>query len=347
MGEFAKAADQHEYLYYIQQKAYASGSKEALAAKQEWADWNLQYFLSDGVTQPMRGERLNFTGGMNRIGRRVSYLAVQNTTTGFTYYIPEDSARGPGPGPMTADDVLDIRLVNANKGYEELMKSPVATGEGRSELVLKKANVAMAIKRQMDAVDHLEDGPEYRGSKIGFVSQGDNLVVMRAYATTRDDLQSLAKEQEPVSPTAAANAWIMVGDWELRFGNQQTGKKAYEKALGLLAQSGLSGDELARAFNPAPLTLVPAFAVHPFTRAFFGISPQTRLDYKGHIDLDLSVTELGQIRFLNITDASPNTSVVMRRMLLTYLRKHPVRPLVQDGKLVKESALSLRVYYAY
>jgi hypothetical protein len=91
---------------------------------------------------------------------------------------------------------------------------------------------------------------------------------------------------------------------------------------------------------------VPGFALHPYSRSFYGISADAPLDFDGYIDLTLTLNSNGVIKGPRISSTSVEINQRLRSVLLDYLREHRMRPLAQDGKLVKESELTLRIHYS-
>lgn len=360
-----EVAAHHDYLYYLQQKAYPADSKELLQAKEEYADWNVQYFFLDGVRRNNGRTALNFSQVMTRGGQRVEYVAIQNPRNGQYSYVPStDISRVFNtPNSMGGDlysrsigfshlpeEIIDARLRRARELYQEIGKSANSAHAGERTEVLdyKLANIAYAVRRQMSAIEMQGDDNSLIANRWAS-SRDNNPVVQRDFYATRDKLRHKAEQLESNAEASAetkAQAWLDLADWEISYDRSRGGSDHYQKALDVLVKAGRSPTEISAFVNPKPLLPTPAYAIHPYTRTVLGLPENEPLAYIGYMDVTLTLTQQGVVRNSSIVGASTNTPLPIRRLLLDFLREQPMRPLVQNGSLVKESTLSLRVHYA-
>jgi hypothetical protein len=177
-----------------------------------------------------------------------------------------------------------------------------------------------------------------------------NSLVTQGYTRNRETLEALAArlEQDPASnPVAVGKAYIDVGDWHLAYDRGERGRDAYRKAIETMQKGNVDAATIASIFNPGPLVPVPGFALHPYSRGFFGLSGAEAQEPAGYFDVELSLTENGRVRDLRIVGAAPEAPQRLRRLLLEYLRNHAMRPQLVDGTLAREAPLSVRVHYYF
>lgn len=360
LADFDELNDHEEYLYYIQQKSYDAGDQRLLAAKERWADWNVQSFLKEGTIR-------NYADGIvptNSVsmGSRNDYVAVQNPNNGNIVYVPRNQMGNLMNSASVTDlymrsstfavppeMLVDERLRRARDLYEELLESPDENYHNNRGVQLehKLANIAYATKKQLDA---MRSSVEENSLDFNRISAPEPVIplISAGYSKNRESLEAIITrlEAEPDSnPVEIARAWINVGDWNLSYERLQRGRDAYDKALAVLTTAGVPAERIDAIFNPSPLIPVPGFALHPYSRSFFGIAADAPLDYTGYIDLTLTLNSNGIIKSPRIIGTSADTGQHLRSLLLDYLREQRMRPLVQDGTMVKESELTLRVHY--
>lgn len=377
LGNFSEVDDFHGYLFYIQQRSYEDGDPRLVAAQEEWADWNIESYMKDIAQQ---GDSVTFDTGGGSAGR-TDYVAVQNPRDGSFTYIPRsqmmttmnplgragyfDPAFMQSHG-VDAERVIDDRLRTARTYYEDIVEStepdeenadtPAAPAntldtDAMHRIERKLANVAYAIKNQLDSIDKVQEdeGSLYYNSRLS-QNYTPPQAVTRGYQRNRDALEASAEklEQDP-SATALqkAQAWIDVGDWNVGFDYAQRGTEAYKKAWELLRSSGMDDAAIERVFMPAPLVPAPAFAIHRYSREVFGIDPGASIDYKGYLDLTLNVSRYGDVAGIKIDSAVPEVSQVLRSELIDYLRIQKMRPAFVNGEPVKRDNVRLRYYYSY
>lgn len=367
LADFDELNDHHEYLYYIQQKSYAEDDPRLLAAKEDWADWNVQSYLKEGVVR--NGFNPAAAGTVTMGGNGNDYVAVQNPRNGNVAYVPRNQMNNVlNPGAVgtnatltdfymrsasfgvTPEQLVDERLNRARDLYEEILESSKSdVGDRSIEVQHKLANIAYAVKRQLEAMQSSSQENSLNFNRIT-APEPSLPLVSQGYSNNREALEEIAMrlaEDPDRNAVALAQAYINLGDWNLAYDRPQRGRDEYEKALAVLAEAGLPADEISRIFNPSPLVPLPGFALHPYSRPFYGIAATAPLARAGHVDMTLTVNNYGTVRSPRVTAVSPGTSQRLRSLLLNYLRNQPMRPLVQNGSLMKESELTLRIHYSY
>jgi tetratricopeptide (TPR) repeat protein len=361
LADFDELNDHEEYLYYIQQKSYDADDQRLLAAKERWADWNVQSFLKEGTVR-------NYADGIAptnsvSMGTRNDYVAVQNPNNGNIVYVPRNQMGNVMNSTSITDlymrsttyavppeMLVDERLRRARDLYEELIESRDADYQASHGVQIehKVANIAYAIKRQLDS---MRSAAEENSLDFNRISAPEPVIplISSGYTKSRESLEAIISRLEAApdtDPVELARALINLGDWNMSYERLQRGRGSYEKALAVLTEAGVSADRIDAIFNPSPLIPVPGFALHPYSRSFFGIAAGAALDYDGHIDMTLTLNNNGVIKSPRIIGTSSDTTQQLRSLLLDYLREQRMRPLVQDGKLMKESTLVLRVHYS-
>lgn len=364
VGNYGDVDDYHEYLYYIQQKSYPEGDARLLAAKERWADWNVESFLRQGIGVDASGR---FANSMS-----MEYVAVQHPTNGSFQYIPRNqlpnvlnpySFNGSGFGAnaspydrssfymVNPETMIDPRLRKARDLYEEIRTERTAQGSANQDYAVehKLAGIAYTVKTQIDQIESVSSVGSL-GFNRTLQPRSSNQLVSRDYAKNRINLEAIATQlaADPDSnPVEVANAWLYLGDWHVAFGYVARAEEAYANAWNVLAAADSDADLVNRVLAPAPLLPVPAFALHPHSRALVGVAPDAVLDYKGYLDVTLSVNRNGSISAPRIDATSADASQQLRSALLDFLRNTRVRPLLAAGKPVDQKELKLRYYYAY
>lgn len=354
----------HEYLYYIQQKSYDDGDPRLLAAKVEWADWNLESYMKDtalGQDSPAA------------VANGEEYVAVQDSRTGSFTYVPRmrylsamsDAALFGVMDPtllqtygVDAERLIDDRLQRARGLYEDVVEADAAEAEDAStgtepvdvrSVQHKLASVAFAVKQQFEGIDMVDEPGSmyYRRTIQGYSPPAE---VTRGYSRNRDTFETIAMEleQDPAATVLQkAQAWIDLGDWNIAFDSPQRAEDAYASAWALLNAAGMDAAAIAEVFMPELLVPAPGFAIHKYSREIYGIDPDASIDYKGHLDLTLDVNRFGDVSGMRIDSGYPDASQVLRSELLDYLREQKVRPAVVNGETVKREGVKLRYYYSY
>lgn len=368
-GNIDEVSNFEEYLYYINQKSFAVDDPRLLAAKERWADWNVQAYLKQGN----RNTSFNAgPAGTASLGSAAGpeFVAVQNPRNGSYLYVPRSQMlnvlNSPGlPGAMGVNDLymrssafavspemmMDERLRRARDLYQEIIDHPDEDFQRTRErdVELKLANIAFATKREFDALENRSD-PGATSLQQMNTTVMPNSLVTQGYTRNRERLEALAArlEQDPSSdPVAIGKAYIDVGDWHLAYDRGERGREAYRKAIDTMQKGNVDAATIAMVFNPGPLVPVPGFALHPYSRGFLGLSGAEAQAPAGYFDVELSLTENGRVRDLRIVGAAPEAPQRLRRLLLEYLRNHAMRPQLVDGTLAREVPLRVRVHYYF
>lgn len=365
MGNIEEVDDRQEYLYYIQQKTYEKDDPRLLAAKEAWADWNVESYLRTGARG---GAYSNGLALSNRVSQE--YVAIQNPRTGAFIYVPRNqmpnilgtSATMANPTvtdfymrsstyAVPTEQIIDERLKRARDLYEEIIDSPNEEFRNTrdTEIEHKLVSIAYAIKRQLDELESNIEENSFTYNRFSAPRLSDPTVT-RGYNKGKESLQAIAtrlEEQPDSDPVQLALAYIDLGDLHLGFDRVSPGEEAYKKALAILTAADFSTAEISALFNPDPLIPVPGFAPHPYSRGFFGLAPDAPLDYKGYVDVTLAIDRSGDVKDLRIEAATDNTTQRLRRVLLDYLREHRMRPQVKDASIASRLPMTLRIYYSY
>jgi tetratricopeptide (TPR) repeat protein len=367
LGNFREVSDYHEYLFYIQQKTFAPEDPRLLAAKEDWADWNVEAYLKEGMTEQTSPYSFNASASM---AKRNDYVAIQNPRNGTFNYVPREqlpnvlNPNGAATNAAVTDYylsssfyaispemIIDERLRTARGLYEDIIETRTELGVVTTDFDVehKLANIAYAVKEQMDMIEAVTDIGSLNYNRV-MQPRTTSQVVSRGYSKSRDTLEQIAQDlaqRTDVTQVQKAMAYINLGDWHVSFDRAQRGEDAYAKAWELLNESGMDETAIAGVFMPRPLIPVPEFAIHDYSRTLYGIAPDAVLEYKGHIDLTLSVDRYGSVRGLNIDEVSPGTPQILRNNLLDFLRDRKMRPAVANGETVARTGLKLRYYYTY
>lgn len=363
LGNFAEVNDFHEYLYYIQVRSYAPNDARLLAAKEAWADWNVNSYLREGRSS-------NFAINMNMgpaasFSRDNDYVAIQNPRTGGFNYVPRNQLPFVlNPYGMSANELyrsssayavppellVDERLRRARDLYEEIIEAR-SNNDVNAEFSAeqKLANIAFLVKRRMDALESANSVGSLGYNSI-MQPRMSSPLVSRGYAENRETLEGIATQLEQDTaraPVEAARAWIDAGDWHMGFDRFSRGAQAYRKAWQLLQDANTAPATIEAVFAPRPLIAVPELAIHPYSRRLHGIPAEAELVYQGYIDTTLNVDRNGTVRGVKIVNVSEEVSQRMRSDLLDFLRETRVRPAVIAGETVEQSGLNVRFYYSY
>lgn len=365
LGNLEEVADMQGYLYYIHQKAFSPDSEEFLAAKETWADWNVNSYLQEGGNG-LTGNYA-FFGMVNSASSMNDYVPIQNPVTGGFTYVPRNQlpfVLGPAGASssrdlymlssqyaVTPEQMIDERLRMAEDLYEEILETRAAQHNApvNSAVQHKLANIAFAVKRQMDVLESQSNPGSLSLNSIVEPSQS-NMLVTRGYTRNLKALETIAQDLEnspETSPLAKATAYINLGDWNVSFDRAQRSEAAYAKAWQILRAANFTDEAITNIFLPQPLVPVPAYAIHEFSRAFYGYPSDEVLVYKGHIDATLDIDRFGRVSNVRIDATSPDTPRRVRDTLLTYLREKKMRPTIENGELVKLTDVKTRYYYSY
>jgi hypothetical protein len=252
---------------------------------------------------------------------------------------------------ISPEQIIDERLRRARDLYGELIDSPNQDYQNTRapDVEYKLANIAYAVKQQFDELESRAEENSLSFNRFS-APRSTNPTVTQGYTKSRESLEAIATKLEQApdsSPLQTAQAYINLGDLHLGFDRVSRSEDAYLKALGILASAQTTNAEISSLFNPKPLIPVPGFALHPYSREFFGMTPDAPLDYKGYMDVTLAIDRSGDVKDLRIVATTENTTPRLRAVLLDYLREHRMRPVVQDGMIIDRFPMTLRIHYSY
>ncbi len=366
LGNSDEVNDFHGYLFYLQQKTFAEGDPRLLAAKEDWADWNVESWLRERGND---ASSMTFAAGPG-LSSRPDYVAVQNRDGSFSYVSRMDLLRVLSPAAsnaaitdfmmstnaysVDAEEVVDERLRTARTQYEEIVEAKTTEAGAAApaddhRVERKLANVAYAVKEQIESMELTDDVGSLYNNRI-LEPRTPPRVVTRGYQDNRDLLEGIATklEQDPAATAMQkALAWIDLGDWHTGFDHTGRGEDAYRKAWELLSGTGMDETAINAVLMPQPLVPAPGFATHAYSRAVQGIGLDETIAYDGYFDMTLSVNRNGDVYGINVDVANPEAPADLRRALLDFLREQKMRPAVVNGDTVKRDDISLRYYYRY
>jgi tetratricopeptide (TPR) repeat protein len=363
LGNFREVADYREYLYLVQMRSFADDDPALLAAKEDWADWNVRSYYAD---KARNAQGMTFTTSAG-VDNDTDYVAIYNPRLGSTLYVPRNQIpnvmnpiSGPGAGDLyqrslpfavSPETIVDERLKRAETLYEEIL-DPEREGirsEREAAIREKLGSIAYAKKRQMDAIEDNSDSAFT--SSLGLRQRRTtNPMITRGYTEIRDHLETVIAELEtaPDTPPAAlATALVKLGDWHLGYDRNQRGFDAYARAWSVLSGAGFTTAQMQEFFNPTPVVPIPSFTIVPYSRASAGLPQDAELDYKGYIDLTLNIDRYGNVRRRRVEDTSTDTPQPVRRKLMDFLEDQKMRPLIVDGATQSQESLVVRYYYSY
>ena len=204
---------------------------------------------------------------------------------------------------------------------------------------------------QMDdlkAIDHLYDIARENFSAGFFVA---------SYNIGRDALQKIIDmhyANEELSRESLAEAWALMGDWELGFNKRGSATESYRTAYQLLSEDEQNFDAINRLFGqPRSLTSlgVPKMTTQLQQRISSDDqgsgSPADNSSLDGLIYIDqlinkntefvlaeFDVTSSGRVSNVDILRANPKDNVTFRRSARERISRVPFRPRLEDGKPV-------------
>lgn len=354
LGDGEREADYRAYLYYMQQRAYAADDPRFVAAKLAWADWNLHEYQRSAMLDP---RSIRLPGGEHT----EELVVVRDTRSGEVRFVPRRHLLGgplstgalgdPARYSLSPEMVIDSRLREAREIYEDLLASDSTslTAQQREQLQLQLVAAEYTLKRQMERLMG-----EFDASASFFTSAGSSNIapamLRRGFGESRERLAAeiLALESAtPADPLALATAYLRQADLHVAYDERRRADEWYLNAWNSLLQAGLDTDAATAWLQGGILQPVPAFAVHPYSRALFGIAVDDTLPWRGYIDVSLNLTRDGNVRSADITAASAETPQRLRRLLLSYLRNQKMRPRLEQGVPVMVEDLRLRFNYSY
>jgi hypothetical protein len=353
LSDAERAADYRAYLYHIQQRAFAPGDPRLTAARIAWADWNLREYQRSALLDP-RSLRLPGAEQADEL------IAVRDSRTGEVRFVPRRGLLGgplmnssladPSRPSLTPEMVEDLRLREARNIYEELLDSddPALGPEQREQLRLQLVSAEYSQKYHLERLAGAYDRNTPFLQSSGFRNTAPTML-RRGFNSSSELLTQEIAALEAASPpdaAALATAYLRQADLHVAYNRRREADPWYSKAWDQLRQSLSDADARARLEQP-PLQPVPDYAIHPYSRALFGIGPDDTVLWRGYIDVSLSLTRDGDVRSTRIVAASDDTPQRVRRLLLDWLRNQKMRPRLQDGVPTTSDGLLVRFNYRY
>lgn len=336
------------YLYYVQQKSYPEGDPRLLAARREWAQWNMRSYIRSFTRAPYRV----LLPGRTDVDE---VMIVHNTLTGELRFVERDMSTMTGTArasdyAVPLDMVLDSRLREARDLYERTLEEDTSrlSPEQLEEVHLNLAATYYSLKSHVEMM--LE-----QTSTMGRIGPGTTRLnsvndINRTYSQSVDIMEELvaateeAKESDPV---ALARALRNLGDLELVYGHRHRAVSAYTRLWELSEEAGVDTQTRARLLSNTPLVIIPEFVIHPYSRAFAGVGPDEKLEYLGHIDVRFSINEYGELKAVDVQETSEGTPYEVRRRLVEHLRSIKARPRIESGQTAETDERLYRFYYSY
>ncbi|MEX2366886.1 MAG: tetratricopeptide repeat protein [Pseudohongiellaceae bacterium] len=359
MGNFEEVDKRREYLYFIHQKNYSSDDPGMLEAMEEWADWNVLAYYRQDYGQANTPFVIQNTTGISR----TDYIPVYGPGNTVTY-VPRSQAFNPNygitnsylqaGGPSANTHILqEPRLRTARDLYEAIGEALGET-EGTTDTALlqnerKLANIAYIVKQQSDLLEDQLTSSNLFSNRV-FQSRQPSPLVSRGYINSRDSLETRIEQMQAsatAGPLEVAEAMLDLADWHLSFDRSQRAFSIYQEIHDHLLAEGYSETAIDGLMAPAPLVQIPTFATHPFTRSIYGIDPGQELDYRGYIDLELTLDRYGNTKGVDVLQTSENTPFEVRRALLERVRTAKMRPQLVAGETITREDLQVRYYYHY
>lgn len=320
-GNLLAADDLQRYLFYLKQKNHGHDSTALLPAMERYAEWNIFAFNA-----PVASPSLTLTTG---------------------------TAQSPSVDPAMFR--LE-RLMNAQNIYWSIAQIIVANFglsdprllDAEKRIALTNYFFATAIATDAETMNlNLNSGavPTSASSGVPTVPAMGNM----GYRQGRDALDRRRKYARDMglSPEEQLKASLDVADWMLFFDRQRM------KALELYGQTreeftaSLAPAELEAVLNPHFPQLLPTFIRPSWSRAALGIGDDQALEYKGHIDVEFTLSRFGKPQQITVLDHSDPEARLVEQRLLRHLRRAQFRPRMDEGKLRTSDVVQARFYYTY
>jgi hypothetical protein len=129
---------------------------------------------------------------------------------------------------------------------------------------------------------------------------------------------------------------VLVGDWELLFGQHGLALEIYEQAYEQLEQRGAPQTAADEMFLPKVPVMLPTFLPNP-------LATDATETSTGYIDVAFEVTKYGRSRNVEILTMT-NASDVDKDRLVQLISRSRFRPLVSDGQFTRTSPIVVRYH---
>lgn len=317
LGDLVTANDQQEYLFYLQKKAYKQSSPEFIPILEAFADWNILAFsLPLGVTTAHGPDTPAFNIATNTLDK-----------------------------PEIFQSFLIKRLVNAQKAYRSISQI-LLNNYGVEEPRLLKAEQQMALINYFFFI-YFETKYEtqfydYDTAMASTSSMG--------YRNGRDAFQrriQYLQEMEDTSPEDLAMAMVELGDWYVISRKRTAAAGQYEEARKILLASEASESRINEILDTPYLSPIPNFLALKNTRKANKIPKDIALNYRGYIDLEITINRYGIPTTITLLGKTVNTTPAIESRLAALLNRAQFRPRVVNDKLLSRDQFTLRYYYSY
>lgn len=322
-GDLYAADQQQEYLYYLQRKIHGDDTAQLIPPLQEYAEWNVQAFLS--------------------------YVPAALPSPPAEGETAEQAPVPPPPASNTVPDLLTFRiqhLLNAQLLYQQLIDLLLATTH-RSDPRLPAAERSLAVTSYLFATQAVMMDPTI-DAQTGLYT--DMPMRRSGYSEGRKSLErriSYLQQNASTSPAELAHARLELVDWMIATHTRSDFSKVFTNAFAEYVASGATAEEVADIFYPPLPIQVPTFIIRPYTRQALGIPVEAALKYQGYIDVQYGVSKIGDSLSPKVLYRSPETPDAVEETLLRSLRRAEFRPRMKDGELVDDDKITARYYYAY
>jgi tetratricopeptide (TPR) repeat protein len=341
---FERAFEYRGYLYFVQQRTLPPDDPRLLQATHAWASWLMQNYLQGINVNPALVQ-------LNEAGQVEEFSMLTDTRTAQIRFIPRRNMNfdyGNAFITYSPEMIMDHRLRLVQETYRHLLQEHTGSIEDEESMLLRMLDADFAFKRQ---IDNLLGGSGLNSASVISVNSTRNLpVIGRSYSNIIDSLQAIVDKRRSTGepdPTALATSLARIGDMHLVYDQVQRAYESYADARKTLLESGMDNASIDTVLLPEPLYRLPDFTTNLYSRGHFGISPDEKLEYRGYIDVSMTISRLGEGKGIKITAVSKGTPQRIRSKLLSSLRSQKFRPLQKEGTFIDATDVNTRFYYTY
>jgi len=331
MGDILAADQQHEYLFYIQNKLHEDSSVEILPALDYYAQWNLFAATSELISAPTTPTETLTTSGAGTGPEIVSIDTAPVDMQSFHFN-----------HLLTAQNIYnDIRDLIANNFGEV----DVRMFEVQNNLMKIYALFANSFNSYITNFDV--------ASSSGFGSDTalESTLVRRRDQSYRDGITILENRiqqlQSSNDPIALAQPKIELADWHLYFTKRMAATELYEEVHQELINSGVEPSVIDSLFSPDLPKKLPISDDLRYTRGSLNISAELPLNYKGFIDLEFNINRFGETNSVTLLGANPTPAEEIQSRLFNHIESSLFRPRLTAGKVRTSDKILARFYYTY
>jgi tetratricopeptide (TPR) repeat protein len=322
-GNLLAADEKQRYLFYLNQKNHGGNSAALLPALQDFAEWNIFAFSA-----PVSAPAFSLT----------------------------DDSEAEKASPVDEAMFRVERLINAQHIYWSIAQILVA-------------NFGMTDPRLLDTEKHIALTNYFFATTVATDAETMNLSTANVpaaapttglgsaqmlgnmgYRQGRDALErrrNYMYEMDSMSAEERLRASLDVNDWMLYFSRQRM--KAIEMYSSDHAQFAetMSPAALEAILNPPVPVQLPSFINPAWSRASLGLPDDQALQYKGHIDVEFSLSRFGRATAVSVLGRSSPEAKLVEQRLLRSLRRAQFRPRFENGQLKLDDTAQVRYYYTW